>query len=286
MPGLRERPHDRARAAAAGGVGLGDVVGVGGDPGAEHLGVDRAPRALACSSDSRTRTPAPSPSTKPSRPLSHGRETRGRVVVALRQRHHVRERRHRQRVDRRLGAAGDHDVGPAEPDLVEAERDAPRCPRRRPRPGCAPPARAPTSRLTCGGRAVRHQHRDGERRDPARALLRAGCRSWPAGWSRRRCRTPWRRRAARGRSRRRPARRRPRPPCAATIANCDERSRRRALTRSSTSRRLDGDPAGDLDRQVLGPRRRRDGGRRTGPRAGRPRWTATSPPTGEVAPSR
>ena len=34
-----------------------------------------APRALACSSDSRTSTPAPSPSTKPSRAVSQGRET-------------------------------------------------------------------------------------------------------------------------------------------------------------------------------------------------------------------
>ena len=34
----------------------------------------RAPRASACSADSRTTAAAPSPSTKPSRPLSHGRE--------------------------------------------------------------------------------------------------------------------------------------------------------------------------------------------------------------------
>ena len=39
----RERPQDRPGAAAARRVGLGDVVGVGGDAGAEHLGVD--PRA-------------------------------------------------------------------------------------------------------------------------------------------------------------------------------------------------------------------------------------------------
>ncbi len=47
--GLGERPLDRARAAAAGRVGLGDVVGVGGDAGAEHLGVDlgaAGPRVL------------------------------------------------------------------------------------------------------------------------------------------------------------------------------------------------------------------------------------------------
>ena len=35
-----------------------------------------APRFCACSSDSMTRTPAPSPMTKPSRPLSHGRDAR------------------------------------------------------------------------------------------------------------------------------------------------------------------------------------------------------------------
>ena len=39
----RQGPQDRPGAAAAGRVGLGDVVGVGGDAGAEHLGVD--PRA-------------------------------------------------------------------------------------------------------------------------------------------------------------------------------------------------------------------------------------------------
>ena len=33
-----------------------------------------APRFLACAKDSMTRTPAPSPMTKPSRPLSHGRD--------------------------------------------------------------------------------------------------------------------------------------------------------------------------------------------------------------------
>ena len=38
--GLGQRPQDRARAAAAVRVGLGDVVGVGGDAGAEDLGVD------------------------------------------------------------------------------------------------------------------------------------------------------------------------------------------------------------------------------------------------------
>ena len=37
---LAQREHHRAGAAAAGRVGLGDVVGVGGDAGAEHLGVD------------------------------------------------------------------------------------------------------------------------------------------------------------------------------------------------------------------------------------------------------
>ena len=42
----------------------------------------RAPRAFACSYSSSTRTPAPSPSTKPSRPMSHGRLARRRIVVA------------------------------------------------------------------------------------------------------------------------------------------------------------------------------------------------------------
>ena len=49
-----------------------------------------APRSSACSADSTTRMPAPSPKTKPSRVRSNGRDAPWRIVVALRQRGHVR----------------------------------------------------------------------------------------------------------------------------------------------------------------------------------------------------
>ena len=42
-----------------------------------------APLATACSSSSRTTTPAPSPITKPSRPVSHGREAISGVSLYL-----------------------------------------------------------------------------------------------------------------------------------------------------------------------------------------------------------
>ena len=57
-------------------VGLGNVVRVAGVTGPAATAYTRAPRAAACSSDSSTTIPAPSPSTKPSRPLSNGREAR------------------------------------------------------------------------------------------------------------------------------------------------------------------------------------------------------------------
>ena len=121
-PGLASARRMARVAAATGRVGLGDVVGVGGDAGAERpRRRSAAPRALACSSDSRTRTPAPSPSTKPSRPLSQGRETRARARRAF--------------LDSAIMLANaaigsgwmaasvppaTHDVGAAEPDLVDA----------------------------------------------------------------------------------------------------------------------------------------------------------------------
>ena len=56
--------------------------------------------------------------------MSQGRETVVGVVGVLRQRHHLGEGCHRQRVDGGFGAARDDDVGPAEPDLVDGEGDA------------------------------------------------------------------------------------------------------------------------------------------------------------------
>ena len=122
-PGLRQRAEDRPRAAAAHRVGLGDVVGVGGDPGAEHLGVDpgpAGPRMLLGLEDQHAGALAEH------EPVAGGVPRpgdRGRVSGVLRQRHHVGERRDVERVDRRLRAAGHDDVGAAEPDLVDGHRD-------------------------------------------------------------------------------------------------------------------------------------------------------------------
>ena len=150
-----QRPHDRPGAAPAGRVGLGDVVGVGGDAGAERpRRRSVAPRALACSSDSRTSTPAPSPSTKPSRAVSHGRET----VVGVAVRSSTAPScwrtppsaaggsrpRCRRPARRRPGRAGSG----------RAPARWPRCRRRRPRPGVFTAARAPTYRLTLAAGAL------------------------------------------------------------------------------------------------------------------------------------
>ena len=135
-PTSAQRPHDRPGAAAAGRVGLGDVVGVGGDAGAEHLGVDPSRRGPGRAP--RTRAPA---RRRPRRARSRrGRcPTAARRVVGspcvLRQRHHVGERRHRQRVDRRLGAAGQRRRRRGRAGSGRAPARSPRCRRRRPRPG-------------------------------------------------------------------------------------------------------------------------------------------------------
>ena len=173
--GLGERALDGAGAAAAGRVGLGDVVGVGGDAGAEHLGVDPGAAGqgvLLGLEDQHAGALAEHEAVAGGVP---GPRDRGRVAALLAagglgQRHHVGERRHRQRVDRGLGAAGDDDVGAAEADLVEGQRDrlvaggagGDRGVHRGPRADV---------QADVGGRGVGHQHRDRERRDPARALL-------------------------------------------------------------------------------------------------------------------
>ena len=141
----RLRARSRTPAAPAGSpgsrrgrrVGLGDVVGVGGDAGAEHLGVDPGAAGLGVLLGLEHQHAGALAEHEAVAGGVPGPGDRGRVAAGvLGQRHHVGERRHRQRVDRRLGAAGDDDVGAAEPDLVERERDAPRCRTRRPRPGC------------------------------------------------------------------------------------------------------------------------------------------------------
>ena len=94
-----------------------------------------APRASACSADSMTTTPAPSPKTKPSRVRSNGREAPSRVVVALRQRAHVRERGEGHRQQRRLRAAGEDDVALARCDQPQRVLEGDDARARTPRPG-------------------------------------------------------------------------------------------------------------------------------------------------------
>ena len=98
-------------------------------PAPSDLGVDpsrrgpgRAPRTRAPG----RRRPRRARSRRGRCPTA-GRPWSGRRCV-LRQRHHVGERGHRQRVDRGLGAAGDDDVGAAEPDLVERRGRSPSLP--------------------------------------------------------------------------------------------------------------------------------------------------------------
>ena len=227
-PRLTQGDLHRPGRAETGRVGLGDVVGVGGDPGAGDLGVHLRAAGRACSSDSSTSTAAPSPRTKPSRPLSQGREARCGSSLRL----DSACIWPKAAIGSGWMAASvppdDHDVGAAEPDQVDAERDRLVARRaggdRRVDAGLGADRQADAR-----GGAVGHQHRDRQRRDPARALLASASRSSTAASGTRRCRRPSRPRLARGppSSEARPAS--AQASSAATIASCPERSRRRAL---------------------------------------------------------
>src|SRR6266542_1755999 len=112
-----------------------------------------APRARAWSARSSTTIPAPSPSTKPSRALSKGRDAFSGSLL---------------RVDHSLGTPGDHHVGAARTDHVQAHRDRLRTggtrARRRVYPGLGAELQADP-----GGGAVGHEHRYRVRRDRPRA---------------------------------------------------------------------------------------------------------------------
>ena len=153
------------------GIGLGDVVDVGGDAGAGHLGVHPGAAAPGRAPPTRGRAPR-----RPRRARSrHGpcptaaRRAVG-LVVAPRQRLHLREGGHRQRVDRRLGAAAT--TTSARPSRIMSSPSAiPSLPDAQADTGVCTPARAPIAQADVGRRPVRHQHRDRQRRDPARPLL-------------------------------------------------------------------------------------------------------------------
>ena len=172
---LAERHLDGAGAAATLGVGLGDVVGVVADAGAEDLGVDRRAAGtgvLLGLEDQHGAALAEDEAVAAGVPGARDRRGVAAVVAAggLGERHHVGEGGHRQRVDRGLGAAGDDDVGAAEADQVDGHRDglvaggAGRGGRVDRRAGAVLEA-------DVGGRGVGHEHRHGERGDPTGALL-------------------------------------------------------------------------------------------------------------------
>ena len=154
-------------------VGLGDVVPVRGDAGPGHHPVDPGAagfRVLPGFQDEHARALAEDEAV-PALVVRAG-GTVG-LVVALGERHHRRERRHGEGVDARLGATGDHDVGPPGPDHVDGVRHGLGARRTggdggvHAGPGLELDADVP-------GRAVRHQRRDGVRGDPPRPLLAHG----------------------------------------------------------------------------------------------------------------
>ena len=196
-----------------------------------------APRAFACSSDSSTRTAAPSPSTKPSRPLSHGREAAAGSSLRL-----------DSAIMLPKAAIGSGCTAASVPPTTTTSARPSRImsmpsaiaslPEAQAETGVCTPALAPMARPTLAAGRVGHQHRDRQRRDPARALLLE--RVVVADSSV--CTPPMpeaiatpRRSGSTRRRRRRSDRQSAQASRAATRASWPERSRRRALTRSSTS---------------------------------------------------
>src|SRR3954453_20095195 len=198
----------------------------------------RAPRARACSSDSRISTPAPSPSTKPLRATSQGRETAvgsppsGPLAVF------------ESAIMFANAAIGSGwiaaSVPPATTTSARPSRiwSSPRAiaslPEAHAETGVMTAARAPTYRLmfAAGALGISIGTASGDtRRGPLVIRLSYPSRSVVTPPMPEAIATP-----SRSRSRSAPSR----PACfqasiAATIANCELRSRRRALTRSSTS---------------------------------------------------
>ena len=130
----------------------------------------RAPRARAASPRSSTRAAAPSPRTKPSRPLSNGREARSgsslRVDIA------------RIAAKPAIGSGCTHaSAPPTSTTSARSKRSRSRPQRMASAPeaqaltgACTPPL-APIGEPDRGGGAVGHEHRDGEGGDPLGALL-------------------------------------------------------------------------------------------------------------------
>jgi hypothetical protein len=147
-------------------VGLGDVVRVGADPGAGELGVDAHAARLGVFSGLQHDHAGALAEDESVASLVVGTARSLRLVVALRQRHHVGERGQRQRVDGSLGAAGDDDVRAAVPDHVQpvGERLRTRGTGADRRVDAGPGAELQTH-VRRG--TVRHEHRDRQRGHPA-----------------------------------------------------------------------------------------------------------------------
>ena len=168
--GFPQRAGHRPGLGLPGRVGLHHVVRVGGDPGPGQLAVDPGAAGLGVFQglDHQHRRTLAEHEAVPVDVPGSGRALG--LVVAAAHRLHLGEAGDGQRVDDAFRAADHDDVGPAEPDHVDTERDrlvaggAGR--HRRVHAGLRAEPEADV-----GGGRVGHQHRDGQRADPSGALL-------------------------------------------------------------------------------------------------------------------
>ena len=172
-PRLRERGEHGAGRAGPLGVGRGDVVRVARDRATGELGVDASPageRVLL-----RLEHEGGSALAEHEAVTVNvvGARRGGGVVIALRERLHRGKGGDRQRVNDRLGATGNDDVGEAELQVLVGVRDrlGARCARRHDRAGTGPRAEIHADGR---GRRIRHEHGDRHREDATRALLAQG----------------------------------------------------------------------------------------------------------------
>ena len=112
-------------------------------------------------------TPAPSPMTKPSRSLSNGREACLRIIVARAHGAHRAKTADANGHNRRFRAAGEHDLRIAHLDRAPGFADGVVGGRARGAGGEIRPAQVVIHREQAGGH-VADEHRDHERREPAR----------------------------------------------------------------------------------------------------------------------
>ena len=162
QPGVGEHRLDSGDDAAPARLRLGDVVRVGritrtGRNG-EHLGA-ALPRVLLGLEYEHARALAEHEAVPA---LVERARCALRLVVAGGQRPHGGERGDVQRDDRRLGPAGQHHVGPAQPDHVDRVADGLGTRRAGAHRGVHPGARSEFD-PDPPRRAVRHEHRDRER---------------------------------------------------------------------------------------------------------------------------